>query len=890
MSETTPSIEKLEKQLRVLQRKLERSEWHRVDLENQHDRDQHLYRRLQADLEAARRAAEIEASLERVRSRAIAMRHSDELGELSYELVKQVQELGVDTWHCAFNIYDEGAESSTEWGANANGFYPIYKTPRVGIFRHYYEIGKSGADLHVEVIGEDRAAEHYEALCALPGVGEVLLRLRESGVPFPERQVDHVAYFKYGYLIFITFEPAPEAHDIFRRFAKAFEQTYTRFLDLQRAEDQAREAEIEAALERVRSRAMAMRSSDELPEAANLLFQQVQSLGMPAWSAGYCIWDEDRRGVTQWVSTEGKLLPSFRTPLTEDPAFIRMREAHERGEPFFVEEIGGDALAEHYRYMSGLPVVGDLITALLDDGFPLPTFQIFHCAYFSHGFLLFITYEPVPTAHPIFQRFAKVFDQTYTRYLDLKQAEAQAREARIETAMERVRSRALAMTSSEELLDVVFTIRKEFAGLGLACGAFWHTRYTPEAYHKALTSLDGEKLAAIMELPRDFASNPDLAAWEHGDEPIGVFPFDAEAGAEYMYHMAAKGKFSEIDPDAVTVEMVREHGGITFVQARTSHGEIGYSLWGEAEPSEEAKDVLVRFATTFDLAYRRFLDLQQAEEAARYLQAENERKTRELEGARALQLSMLPKTLPVHPCCELAASMQTATEVGGDYYDFDMDEDGTLTLAIGDATGHGLQAGTMVTATKSLFLLHAREKDLAAVLRRATLILQRMGMRKLFMALALVRLRDGVLELAGAGMPPALVYRAATGSVETVALKGLPLGSALPFPYRTQRVQLAPEDTVVLMSDGFPELFDADGAMLGYERAASLLTEIGGASAEEVIARFEETARAWAGGRALDDDITFVVLKARIPASGPVPESALTPLAAAQGPSDEALV
>jgi len=47
-----PSVEKLEKQLRVLQRKLERSEWHRADLESQHDRDQHLYRRLQADLEA----------------------------------------------------------------------------------------------------------------------------------------------------------------------------------------------------------------------------------------------------------------------------------------------------------------------------------------------------------------------------------------------------------------------------------------------------------------------------------------------------------------------------------------------------------------------------------------------------------------------------------------------------------------------------------------------------------------------------------------------------------------------------------------------------------------------------------------------------------------------
>ena len=47
--------------------------------------------------------------------------------------------------------------------------------------------------------------------------------------------------------------------------------------------------------------------------------------------------------------------------------------------------------------------------------------------------------------------------------------------------------------------------------------------------------------------------------------------------------------------------------------------------------------------------------------------------------------------------------MKPATEVGGDYYDFHVGEDGTLTVAVGDATGHGLKAGTMVTATKSLF-------------------------------------------------------------------------------------------------------------------------------------------------------------------------------------------
>ena len=55
----------------------------------------------------------------------------------------------------------------------------------------------------------------------------------------------------------------------------------------------------------------------------------------------------------------------------------------------------------------------------------------------------------------ILKRFAKVFDQAYTRFLDLQKAEAQAREAKIEAALERVRSRSLAMHKSSDLLEVI---------------------------------------------------------------------------------------------------------------------------------------------------------------------------------------------------------------------------------------------------------------------------------------------------------------------------------------------------------------------------------------------------------------------------------------------------
>src|SRR5690606_29784454 len=116
--------------------------------------------------------------------------------------------------------------------------------------------------------------------------------------------------------------------------------------------------------------------------------------------------------------------------------------------------------------------------------------------------------------------------------------------------------------------------------------------------------------------------------------------------------------------------------------------------------------------------------------------------------------------------------------------------DGGVTFAIGDATGHGAEAGAMVTATKILFASLSREVRIEDILIRSTNTLKRVGINKLYMALAVGRLQDSELHLAGAGMPPALIYRAETGECEMVSLKGMPLGSFAEFPYSATRTRL----------------------------------------------------------------------------------------------------
>ena len=249
-------------------------------------------------------------------------------------------------------------------------------------------------------------------------------------------------------------------------------------------------------------------------------------------------------------------------------------------------------------------------------------------------------------------------------------------------------------------------------------------------------------------------------------------------------------------------------------------------------------------------------------EKRRQLELEHTRKSQQLDAARRLQFSLLPQDVPTSGPVDIAVAMRPALEIGGDYYDFDAEEDGrTITFAIGDATGHGAEAGAMVTATKILFASLSREERIADILTRATATLKRVGISKLYMALAVGRIRGGELQLAGAGMPPAIIFRAATGRCELVPLKGMPLGSFADFPYATSRTRLDPGDTVVLMSDGFPEAFNPDGEMLGYERAIQIVRSESALEPADLIASLMDHARAWCGDAPIADDITFMVLR-----------------------------
>ncbi len=222
---------------------------------------------------------------------------------------------------------------------------------------------------------------------------------------------------------------------------------------------------------------------------------------------------------------------------------------------------------------------------------------------------------------------------------------------------------------------------------------------------------------------------------------------------------------------------------------------------------------------------------------------------------------MLPSEIPVHPEYEVAMYMRTASEVGGDYYDFQITADGILTIALGDATGHGIKAGIMVALVKSLFNSSANTFYLPDFFKLCTGMIRQMNLGNLYMALMLVRLRQNKMVISIAGMPPVYIYRAGQNIIEEVIQKAMPLGGPTGATYTQQNIELAPGDTILMMTDGFYELFNPASEMLDLERVRSYFMTCVHQSPQEIIDHLMAQADHWRQDKPQEDDISFVVIR-----------------------------
>ena len=229
--------------------------------------------------------------------------------------------------------------------------------------------------------------------------------------------------------------------------------------------------------------------------------------------------------------------------------------------------------------------------------------------------------------------------------------------------------------------------------------------------------------------------------------------------------------------------------------------------------------------------------------------------------AAEIQTGLLPREAPRLPGWDLAGCNRPCRTVGGDYYDFAV-EDGRLLLALGDVSGKGTGAALLMTVLRAAVRSHWREPALAdAVVRINRTVCQNVPSSK-FVTFFLAALDPGTggLDFVNAGHNPPLLVRAG-GEVETLSDGGLVLGMFDNVVYDGGRVEIRSGDTLVIYSDGVTETWDPDGEEFAEERLRAFVVENRTLAAEELQAAIlREIERFEAGARATDDR-TIVVLK-----------------------------
>jgi hypothetical protein len=241
-------------------------------------------------------------------------------------------------------------------------------------------------------------------------------------------------------------------------------------------------------------------------------------------------------------------------------------------------------------------------------------------------------------------------------------------------------------------------------------------------------------------------------------------------------------------------------------------------------------------------------------------QFEDNRKTQELEAAKELQLSFLPKLLPIRKDLEIATFMRSSTEVGGDYYDFITQQDGSIFSICGDATGHGVASGMMVSVTKT-GLNSIKESVPNLLLQQLNLVIKQLDLGKLRMSLNIAKISENKIFITSAAMPPLFLYKASTAEVEEILQINLPLGSLNRESYQLIERSFENGDVLLQLSDGLPEAPNKNGQLFDYHRIQSLLALNGNNTAEEIKKALIEAADNWLQGAHNPDDITFIVIK-----------------------------
>lgn len=254
----------------------------------------------------------------------------------------------------------------------------------------------------------------------------------------------------------------------------------------------------------------------------------------------------------------------------------------------------------------------------------------------------------------------------------------------------------------------------------------------------------------------------------------------------------------------------------------------------------------------------------------------------QMKQARSIQHSLLPGRLPLLPGFEMAALSLPADEVGGDVYDLQEVEPGTVGFLLADASGHGLPAALQARdVVVGMRMGQARDEKINATVSRLNRVINQGGLASRFVSMFYGELETtgSLVYVNGGHCPPLLT--SAGGSVRELMTCGPVLGPLPEAVYKRGYVTMEPGDVLLAYTDGVTERLDFEAQEgedemheFGRDRLVDLLLTQRGADAESIVAAVIEAVRAFGRGTPLADDVSVLVIR-RLPATDYPPAGGL---------------
>jgi len=243
-----------------------------------------------------------------------------------------------------------------------------------------------------------------------------------------------------------------------------------------------------------------------------------------------------------------------------------------------------------------------------------------------------------------------------------------------------------------------------------------------------------------------------------------------------------------------------------------------------------------------------------------------ERLKRDLELARHIQLSFLPKNVPEVSGYQFGAHYKPAQAVGGDYYGFIPMADGRLALAVGDVAGKGVPAALMMAklSSETRFCLYTEPDVAAAVSKLNDLLCEFAGAADRFITFAMLVLDPTrhTVTMVSAGHPSPLLYRAGVPLEGVISkdVSGVPLGIMEGYPYEAIQRVLQPGDCLLTFTDGVTDMLDSNGKEFKPEGMERAVQGAGNIPAQTLVDRIARAVQTHAGATDPFDDVTLVAL------------------------------